>query len=1041
MPETTVFDHYEVMRREDGSLFELGRGAMGITYKAFDTSLCCPVALKVINTASIHGDVARQRFVREARSAAQLRHRNVASIFHLGMQGETYFYAMEFIEGETVESLVRRSGPLKPILALRIAVQVARALNAAQKHELVHRDIKPSNLMLVREDEELVVKVIDFGLAKSSRPEDATAADVTLSSAGFVGTPHFASPEQLEESELDVRSDIYSLGVTLWFMLTGEAPYQGTLAQVMSQHLNASPPVERVGLLPDVLRDLLLRMLGKRPELRPQTPAELRLEMEECIKIVTAEEPVDSSSSVALTPNGGQTGGEILKNKGFYAGAIVSSRYELLRDLGESNSGWAFEAEDLQDGSRLRLLVLEAAWAGEAAALAQIEREVERLRAVEHPNIVRLLGLGRTSEAAYVMLEWTDGFSLLELLRSRQELDADETLLLLRQAAAGVDAAMERGLRHVDFSLSQVFIHFPGGEKEPERRLAIPVDRWPQFQVKINALGITREFATSDTWAGGQTIVGGVAGAGRIGGEEGEGGGPRHYIQSLAAVVYELLGGTLSPVVIGGLATQPASRYVPVAALPEAGNEVLKKALDPERSYGTAGEFCTAFAATLAASYHATAAAAIVPPALPPVRKPAAPTPPPPAARFAPAHAPVERGWRFPWLGLLAVFACAGAAAVLWHLYQPGTESAGAAESAAPAPELAAVTPPTSPVPAATPARPTPTPKPKPAPSATPIPTPTPNPQAVMNALLQQGSDYETAHDWPKAIETYLDFMRSYPGMDTGRVRLETLLSSLRPTFDAMPDDQFTTIRPAITDAARQEIVPAMMNLANHLRTASPADAFAWYCAAAVRGSAPAMTQAGVMESNGNGVAQNWPQAAAWFQWAANSGDTPGKTCLAECCLNGIGVAKDQRRAIALLEDASAGGDARAMNILGTCLDQGIGGPRNYDEAFKLFSQAHDMGSEDAAGNLGVLYMNGDGVARDPQKAVNLFDEGARHGDGYCMYQLAKCLEYGVGTAANPFEAEAWYRKAAAAGNPMAIRWCEENSPAAGPGSSPQASP
>src|SRR5438067_11761334 len=143
MPETAVFDHYEVLRREDGSLHELGRGAMGITYKAFDTNLRCPVALKVINTASINSDIARQRFVREARAAAQLRHRHVASVFHLGVEGDAYFYAMEYIDGETVESLIKRQGPLDPVLALKITVQVARALSGAHKHHLVHRDIKP----------------------------------------------------------------------------------------------------------------------------------------------------------------------------------------------------------------------------------------------------------------------------------------------------------------------------------------------------------------------------------------------------------------------------------------------------------------------------------------------------------------------------------------------------------------------------------------------------------------------------------------------------------------------------------------------------------------------------------------------------------------------------------------------------------------------------------------------------------------------------------------------------------------------------------
>ena len=183
MPEATLFDHYEVLTRDDGSLYELGRGAMGITYKAFDTSLRIPVALKVINSTYLDSEVARQRFVREARSAAKMRHRHVASVFHLGTEGDTWFYAMEFIDGETVEALIKRQGPLAPLTALTITAQVARALNAATQHGLVHRDIKPANLMLVREDDEVIAKVIDFGLAKTSHagdPEDAA----TLSKIG-----------------------------------------------------------------------------------------------------------------------------------------------------------------------------------------------------------------------------------------------------------------------------------------------------------------------------------------------------------------------------------------------------------------------------------------------------------------------------------------------------------------------------------------------------------------------------------------------------------------------------------------------------------------------------------------------------------------------------------------------------------------------------------------------------------------------------------------------------------------------------------------
>ena len=114
MADAERYQHYEVLRRGDGSLWELGRGAMGITYKAFDTNLRCPVALKVINNAYLNSDVARQRFLREARAAAALRHQNVASVFHLGTDHESYFYAMEFIDGETVDAYMKRTGPLEP---------------------------------------------------------------------------------------------------------------------------------------------------------------------------------------------------------------------------------------------------------------------------------------------------------------------------------------------------------------------------------------------------------------------------------------------------------------------------------------------------------------------------------------------------------------------------------------------------------------------------------------------------------------------------------------------------------------------------------------------------------------------------------------------------------------------------------------------------------------------------------------------------------------------------------------------------------------
>src|ERR1700722_5283528 len=287
MADAERYQHYEVLRRGDGALWELGRGAMGITYKAFDTNLRCPVALKVINNTYLNSDVARQRFQREARAAAALRHQNVASVFHLGTDHESYFYAMEFIDGQTVDTYMKQSGPLTPLEALEITLQVSRALAAAAKQQLVHRDLKPANLMLVDEEGEKVVKVIDFGLAKSAKREGEDSGALTVG-GGFVGTPHFASPEQLEERDIDIRSDIYSLGATLYYMVSGRPPYSGSVAQIMSQHLYKPLPLEPLEGSPSCVVQLVQRMMEKDRANRPQTPADLRQEIVRCMEAIQA---------------------------------------------------------------------------------------------------------------------------------------------------------------------------------------------------------------------------------------------------------------------------------------------------------------------------------------------------------------------------------------------------------------------------------------------------------------------------------------------------------------------------------------------------------------------------------------------------------------------------------------------------------------------------------------------------------------------------------------------------------------------------------
>jgi serine/threonine protein kinase/Flp pilus assembly protein TadD len=288
--ETNRFQHYEVSILEDGvSLHELGRGAMGITYQAVDRNLGSTVALKVINARHSGDPQARARFRREARAAAQLRHPNIASVFHFGeTQSGQCFYAMELIEGETLEARVRREGPIGWSLALDVIAQVARALIAAEAQGLIHRDLNPSNIMIVDEEASdisaFIVKVIDFGLAKAA----AVGYDESdLRHSSFSGTPGFASPEQLSNTgrALDARSDIYSLGVTFWYALTGRVPYFGkTIEEIRDRQQRIDLPVEQLAerKIPAPLIDLLRRTLAIDPTQRPASARELLEALELC---------------------------------------------------------------------------------------------------------------------------------------------------------------------------------------------------------------------------------------------------------------------------------------------------------------------------------------------------------------------------------------------------------------------------------------------------------------------------------------------------------------------------------------------------------------------------------------------------------------------------------------------------------------------------------------------------------------------------------------------------------------------------------------
>ena len=278
------YAHFEVEVNPDGHPVILGSGAMAVTYRARDTVLNSTVALKVISRKLAEDPTARARFLREARAAAQIHHPNIARVIHYGEQDGECFYAMELVHGETLEQRVQRDGPLPLSLALEVVEQTARGLAAGEECGVIHRDLKPSNLMVESHgSDQLLVKIIDYGVAKVIAAQNPTFR----TQAGFIGTPAFASPEQFDEAgqqQIDTRSDIYALGVTFWYLLTGRTPSAGRSIEEIRAKQAEQLPLKQLksAHVPLECVTLLKSMLALDPAKRPQTARELLTKIHRC---------------------------------------------------------------------------------------------------------------------------------------------------------------------------------------------------------------------------------------------------------------------------------------------------------------------------------------------------------------------------------------------------------------------------------------------------------------------------------------------------------------------------------------------------------------------------------------------------------------------------------------------------------------------------------------------------------------------------------------------------------------------------------------
>jgi serine/threonine-protein kinase len=268
-----VIPGYEILSR-------IGQGAMGSVYKARQISMDRIVAIKVLSSKYSRDKSFVDRFVREARAVARLNHENIIAGFDVGESGGVHYFVMEYVDGIPVSGILRKQGRLDERRCLEIGLQMSRALSHAHKNGIVHRDVKPENIMITTAG---VAKLCDLGLAKQAKDDAGHTMD-----GMSVGTPNYISPEQARgEEKIDIRTDVYSLGASLYHMATGTTPFSGANAMVvMTKHVTEfpDPPKKRNPSLSEGFNSLVTKMMEKRREDRYQDPDQLVAEMERLLR-------------------------------------------------------------------------------------------------------------------------------------------------------------------------------------------------------------------------------------------------------------------------------------------------------------------------------------------------------------------------------------------------------------------------------------------------------------------------------------------------------------------------------------------------------------------------------------------------------------------------------------------------------------------------------------------------------------------------------------------------------------------------------------
>ena len=534
-------------------LERIGKGGMGVVYRARDTQLDRIVALKTIVTELADEADTRQRFVREARAAADLSHPNIIKVYDFGEDAGRAYIVMELLVGHNLSDLLAdgKAAPLERAITIMRGVSTGMAF--AHSRSIVHRDLKPGNIFLPDNGS---VKVLDFGLAR--------IASSKLTRGGLVfGTPDYMSPEQIRGKVVDHRSDIFSLGAVFYHLISGRKPFAaGSLPLVMRAVLESDP--EALTNTSPLVARIIARALQKDPADRYQAVDELITDLDR------GGEPEERDATV------------LIRRAAVPAAFPRIGRYRVVEEIGRGGMGVVYRARDPVLDRDVAIKSILGDFSSESDAAEQFEHEARAAAGLQHANIITIYELGMSDGSPYIVMEFLGGMDLEAVMRARQRPSLATRLDIVMQLCAGLSFAHRQGVVHRDMKPSNVRILEDG-------------------TVKLIDFGIAR-VSRSVPSAGDSAGSVACTAPEQLEGSEGD---ARSDVFGVGVLMYEFFGGTPpfagdSPPTVAYqiLNHEPPPLNTIDSGIPDALSRVVVRALEkrPGRRYEDAGALAAALA-------------------------------------------------------------------------------------------------------------------------------------------------------------------------------------------------------------------------------------------------------------------------------------------------------------------------------------------------------------------------------------------------------------------------------------------------------------